>query len=155
MPPPIQLLSVAPQTTAVIRDRVTPRELPRFVPAACGEVWTFMRSSGQPKPGRNVALYFGDGQVEVGVEAAAFTGNGRVICSQIPGGLVATAPHFGPYPTMGSTHRALREWCTEHGHRLTGTSWELYGHWQREWDSNPAQIRTDIYYLVEAETSTA
>jgi hypothetical protein len=43
--------------TAVIRGRVRPEELSKFVPAACGQVWSFVRSAGLPKPGRHVALY--------------------------------------------------------------------------------------------------
>jgi hypothetical protein len=66
--------------TAVIRSRVRPEELSKFVPAACGEVWSFVRSAGLPMPGRHVALYLGDGQgsVEVGAEVGGrFAGNGR------------------------------------------------------------------------------
>src|SRR2546430_13339925 len=99
--------------TAVIRGRVRATELPRFVPAACGEVWSFVRSAGLPKPGRHVALYLGDGQgsVEVGAEVSApFPGSERVHCSQLPAGRVATAVHFGPYERLGAAHAAIREW---------------------------------------------
>jgi effector-binding domain-containing protein len=34
------------------------------------------------------------------------------------------------------------------GYRLTGPSWEIYGHWQPEWNSDPSQIRTDVFYQV-------
>ncbi len=37
--------------TAVIRSRVPPGELAKFVPAACGEVWSFIRSAGLPGNG--------------------------------------------------------------------------------------------------------
>jgi hypothetical protein len=43
--------------TAVVRERVPFSELSRFVPAACGEVWSYARVAGLPKPGRHVALY--------------------------------------------------------------------------------------------------
>jgi hypothetical protein len=33
-------------------------------------------------------------------------------------------------------------------HSLAGPNWEIYGHWQREWDTNPSQIRTDVYYQL-------
>jgi antibiotic biosynthesis monooxygenase (ABM) superfamily enzyme len=39
--------------TAVIRSRVRPEELSQFVPAACGEVWSFILSS---YPGYLVAV---------------------------------------------------------------------------------------------------
>ena len=71
--------------TAVIRSRVPPKELAQFVPAACGEVWSFIRSAGLPRPGRHVALYLDvHGSVEVGAEVSEpFAGHDRVQCSQI------------------------------------------------------------------------
>ena len=82
----------------MIRSRVQPGELSRFVPVACGEVWSYIRSAGLPKPGRHVALYLdAQGSVEVGAEVSEpFVGNDRVQCSLLPAGPVATAVHFGP-----------------------------------------------------------
>jgi len=136
--------------TAVIRGRVPAAELPRFVPAACGEVWTFIRSAGLSRPGRHVAVYLdGAGNVEVGAEVAeAFVGNDRVHCSTLPVGRVATTTHFGPYGRLRDAHRAVQEWCATHGHRPTGVSWEIYGHWEAAWNANPALIRTDVFWLL-------
>jgi hypothetical protein len=66
--------------TAVIRSRVRAKELPQFVPAACGEVWSFIRSAGLPRPGRHLTLYLdAQGSVEVGAEVSEpFAGNDRV-----------------------------------------------------------------------------
>ena len=81
--------------TAVIRSRVRPKELAQFVPAACGEVWSFIRSVGLPRPGRHLALYLdAQGSVEVGAEVSEpFAGNERVHCSQLPAG---RAGDYGP-----------------------------------------------------------
>jgi hypothetical protein len=148
----IELTRVEPVQTAVVRDCVKPEDLARFVPAACGEVWSFIRGPGLPAPGRHLALYLDDqGSVECGVEVAApFTGNGRIVCSQLLGGLVAATPHFGSYRLLCEAHRAVRKWCADHGHRMSGVSWELYGHWKEEWNSDPSKIRTDVYYLVHS-----
>ncbi len=63
----IELKHSGPTCTAVVRSRVRPEELPRFVPAACGEVWSFIRSASLPRPGRHLALYLdAQGSVEVG-----------------------------------------------------------------------------------------
>lgn len=151
MPYQIELKHFEPTYTAVIRSRVRHEELSKFVPAACGEVWSFIRSAGLPRAGRHVALYLNDGQdsVEVGAEVGApFSGNGRVECSRLPGGQVATAAHFGPYKSLGEAHNTIRKWCDQHGHRLSKTSWEIYGHWQESWNSDPAKIRTDVFYLL-------
>jgi hypothetical protein len=143
---------VEPTYTAVVREKVPQEALARFVPSACGEVWTYARQAGLRTPGRHLAVYLGDGVVECGVEVAApFTGNSRVVCSQTPGGLASGATHLGPYGLLGRTHHAIRQWCSSHG-LIPGMSWELYGHWDPDWDHDPAKIRTDVYYLVDGET---
>jgi len=146
----IQLTTCAAVHTAVVRGRVAPGELSKFVPVACGEVWSFVRAAGLPRPGRHLALYLAaDGAVEVGAEVSEpFVGNDRVHCSQLPAGRAVTTVHFGPYARLAEAHGAIRQWCAEHGHRLGGISWEIYGHWDESWNANPSRIRTDIFYLL-------
>jgi effector-binding domain-containing protein len=106
----IELTESNPIITAVIRCQVPTQELARFVPAACGEVWSFIRSAGLQRPGRHTALYFDDGFVEVGAEVSEpFTGNERIRCSELPGGVMATTVHRGPYGRLKDTHAAIRE----------------------------------------------
>lgn len=139
--------------TAVIRDRVPSNELSTFVPAACGEVWSFIRSAGLPRPGRHVALYLAQGSVEVGAEVSEpFAGNDRVHCSQLPAGRVATTAHFGPYAGLGQAYSEIRRWCAEHGYRPSNICWEIYGHWDESWNADPSRIRTDVFLLLEDET---
>jgi hypothetical protein len=73
----IELAHSEPIHTAVIRGRVRPQDLAQFVPAACGEVWSFVRSANLPRPGRHLALYLDEqGSVVVGVELSEpFVGN--------------------------------------------------------------------------------
>ncbi len=143
----IQICEVPQQTTAVVRCRATQSELSTVIPQGCGEVWSFMRSSGLPHPGRNLALYLdGEMNIEVGVEVVQlFEGNDRVVCSSIPAGTVATTAHFGPYDRLGEAHAAIHQYCSDHGHELAGPSWELYGHWT----DNPDELRTDIFWLLK------
>jgi len=116
----IELMDSKAIHTAVIRSRVRAKELPQFVPAACGEVWSFIRSAGLPRPGRHLALYLdAQGAIEVGAEVSEpFAGNDRVQCSQLPAGRVVTAAHFGPYARLSEAHAAIRAWCAERGHLL-------------------------------------
>ena len=138
--------------TAVIRSRVEPKDLSKFVPAACGEVWSFIRSAGLPRPGRHTALYLDDGWVEVGVEVSEpFAGNERVQCSQVPAGRVVTTTHFGPYQRLGEAHNAIRQWCDQHGHRRSNVCWEIYGHWDASWNNDPSKIRTDVFHLIDVQ----
>lgn len=145
--------TVDPVPTAVIRDRVPAESLSKFVPAACGEVWTFARNAGLPRPGRHTSLYLADSVVEVGAEVTEpFLGNDRVVLSQLPGGRVATTTHFGPYQRLGEAHAEILRWCTEQGHRRAGVCWEIYGNWEESWNTAPEKIRTDVFHLLEDES---
>ena len=136
--------------TAVVRGRVEAKELSKFIPAACGEVWSFARSAQLPRPGRHIALYLEGGWVEVGAEVSErFVGNDRVQCSKLPGGRVATAIHLGPYPRLGDTHTKIRRWCAEQALPLTGVCWEIYGNWDESWNQDSSKIRTDVFYQID------
>jgi hypothetical protein len=135
---------------AVIRRRAGAGELARVVPEACGAVWNVIRAQKVAGAGRHVAVYL-DGEInlEIGVELdAPFAGFDEVIGSALPSGRIATAAHLGPYDQLGRAHQAIRDWCVANGHALAGPNWEIYGHWREAWNSDPSQIRTDVYYLL-------
>ena len=136
---------------AVIRRQANAAELARIVPECCGLVWNVVRAQ-KVKAGRHVAIYWdGSIRLEVGVELQApFSAQGEVVRSATPAGVVASTTHFGPYAALGAAHDAVRQFCSANHHRLAGPSWEIYGHWQPEWDTDPSRIRTDIYYLLSA-----
>jgi effector-binding domain-containing protein len=142
----------APQIPlAVVRRRARPSELSTVVPQGCGAVWTFLKSQNL-RGGRNVAVYLDrEIHVEVGVEMeGAFEEGNEVVRSATPAGLTATVAHFGPYGTLGAAHDAIHEYCTANGLQITGPRWEVYGHWQEEWNTHPERIRTDVFYQVAA-----
>jgi effector-binding domain-containing protein len=138
------------QPLAVVRRRAGSHELARVVPDACGTVWSVVRAQKIMGAGRHVALYLDDViNLEVGVELdAPFAGSGEVVPSATPSGAVVTTTHFGPYDRLHEAHFAIRQWCAHQGYSLAGPNWEIYGHWRDEWNHNPDQIRTDVYYLL-------
>jgi effector-binding domain-containing protein len=127
------------------------------VPEACGTVWSVVRAQQVPGAGRHVAVYL-DGQInlEVGVELdTPFAGHGEVVGSVTPAGLVATTTHYGPYGQLHQAHEAIRSWCQANGHSLAGPNWEIYGHWKDEWNKDSTLIRTDVFYLLAADGTSA
>jgi effector-binding domain-containing protein len=122
------------------------------VPECCGLVWNVVRAQQTPA-GRHVAIYWdGSIRLEVGVELhGPFVEDGEVVRSATPAGAVASTTHFGPYGGLGAAHEAVRQWCRSGSHRLAGPNWEIYGHWRSEWDADPSQIRTDVYYLLSGD----
>jgi hypothetical protein len=135
---------------AVVRRRAKPDELSKVVPDACGVVWRVIRSQHISGAGRHVAVYL-DGQInlEVGVELdAPFAGSGEVVGSATPAGLVATTTLFGPYGLLNQAHAAIRRWCADNGFTPAGPNWEIYGHWQDGWNSDPTKICAEVFYVV-------
>lgn len=145
----IQLQRLDSVPLAVIRRQASAAELARVVPECCGLVWDAVRAQ-QAQAGRHVAIYWdGSIRLEVGVELLGpFAEHGEVVRSATPAGAVASATHFGPYGGLGAAHDAVRRWCKANDHRLAGPNWEIYGHWQREWNADPSRVRTDVYYLL-------
>jgi hypothetical protein len=157
MGPNVRLEQLGSRPLAVVRRLARPQELSKVVPDACGTVWGVVRARQIPGAGRHVAVYL-DGQInlEVGVELdAPFAGHGEVVGSATPAGLVATTTHYGPYGQLHQAHQAIRSWCQGNGYALAGPNWEVYGHWQDEWNGDPSKIRTDVYYLLVADGATA
>ncbi len=147
---PVELQRLASVPLAVIRRQARPAELSRVVPECCGLVWNAFRAQ-ELKAGRNVAIYWDNTiRLEVGVELhGQFTEVGDVVRSATPAGDVAMATHFGPYSGLAAAHDAVRQWCKANNRSQAGPSWEIYGHWQPEWNANPSLIRTDVCYLLK------
>jgi effector-binding domain-containing protein len=145
----VRVQNVASIPVAVIRRRATASELSKLVPECCGLVWNALRAQ-HAKGGRHIAIYWnGDISLELGAEVEGpFAETDTVVRSATPAGRVATVTHLGPYSRLGDAHDALRDWCKANGHTLAGPNWEIYGHWQDAWNTNPAMIRTDIFYQL-------
>jgi effector-binding domain-containing protein len=145
----VQLQRLTSVPLAVVRRHVSASDLARVVPECCGLVWNVVRAQGT-KAGRHIAVYLdGSIRLEVGVELyGPFAEHGEVVRSATPAGVVAWATHFGPYRGLGGAHDAIRHWCAANHHRFAGPNWEIYGHWQPEWDADASRIRTDVYYLL-------
>jgi effector-binding domain-containing protein len=154
----VRLEQLGSRPLAVVRRRASSSELAKVVPEACGQVWGVVRERRIAGAGRHVALYWDDKiNLEVGVELeASFAGHGEVVGSATPAGAVLTSTHLGPYNRLHETHKAIRDWCKDHGYELAGPHWEIYGHWTDEWNTDPTKIRTDVVYLLKTDgTSTA
>lgn len=146
----IRLEQAPARPLAVVRRTAKPTDLPRVVPEACGLVWNTLRTAGVTGAGRHVALYRDNViHLDIGVELdSPFTGTGEVLPAATPAGLVATTTHLGPYGRLHDAHSAIHRWCRANGLTLAGPSWEIYGHWKEEWNSDPSRIVTDVYYLL-------
>jgi len=149
MPYEVRIQQLDSVPIAVIRRQVRAAELSRVVPECCGLVWNALRAQ-QAKGGRHIALYWDNSaRLEVGAELLGpFAEQGDVVHSATPAGAVVSTTHFGPYGALGGAHDAIRQWCSANNRALAGPNWEIYGHWQPEWNDDPSRIRTDVFYLL-------
>src|SRR5262245_11719696 len=165
----IRLEQHAAVPLAVVRRRASQKDLPKVVPEACGIVWNVVRAQKIQGAGRLIAVYLDCViNLEVGVELAApfagrvagvdrreppgTPGDDEVVGSATPAGPVATTTHYGPYNQLHAAHQAIRQWCATSGYTLAGPNWEIYVHWLDEWNADPTKIRTDVFYLLTADT---
>jgi effector-binding domain-containing protein len=144
----VRLVSLQPSPTAVVVATTSWADFPSQWKPMLDKVWGFLRTAppGLYKDGHNIMLYKDNlPNVEVGVQVnRAFEATGDVRPSSLPGGTVATATHAGQMDKIGETHKAVRTWCADHGHRLTGVWWEIYG------DPDPATGRfvVEVFWSV-------
>jgi effector-binding domain-containing protein len=142
----VELRTAVASPTAVVARATTWEEFPGLWPVLLDEVYAFVRAGGATQSGHNVMLYRDDvPHVEVGVQVdGPFEPVGRVVPSSLPAGDVATTVHRGPYERLGEAHAAVRDWAAAHGHRLTGTRWEVYG----DWTAFPEDLETEVSWLL-------
>jgi effector-binding domain-containing protein len=151
----VRIERMEPRPLAVVRRRAAKRELAKVVPECCGLVWKVVKAQKITGAGRHVAVYLDcEINLEVGVELErVFEGDGgEVVASATPGGLVATVAHLGPYQRLCDAHEAIRSFCAGQGYEFAGPSWEIYGHWVEEWNTDPSKIRTDVFYVVRQDS---
>lgn len=142
----IELTNVPAKTLAAVRAKAQRDTLGKTITSTFDKVYAFLRAGQIPHDGLNFVVYLdSDLNLEVGVQVpTVFESAGEVRCITTPSGLAAHAIYFGPYDKMGEAYAALEAWSKDSGKKLTGPSWEAYGHW----NDDPAQLRTDIYFLV-------
>lgn len=141
---------------AAVRGRVNAENIGTTIRQLYDHLYAFV-GKARLQTGQNVVLYGNlagrnllntpEGiPIEAGVQVSApFNSDGTVICSATPEGAVATCIHHGEYEKVAAAHKAIIQWCRENGHELAGPAWEIYG----DWAEDPAQLRTNVYYLLK------
>ena len=135
---------VAGVAARVKRGRVA-QEFSRYL----DQVYAAARTGAVHLDGQNIFIYRAATTEELSVDfcvgvTAPFAAVGAVVPLETPQGDAAMTTHYGDYGRLSDANAAILEWCRANGRRRAGPSWEIYGHWQ----ADPAQLRTDVYYLL-------
>ena len=76
-------------------------------------------------------------------------GGGDVLPDSLPGGLVATTLHQGPYDKLPEAFAAIQEWIDAQGFTPNGAPWELYVNDPGQFP-DPKDWKTEVYLPVAA-----
>jgi effector-binding domain-containing protein len=136
------------QPTAVRRAMIDVTEIGNWLGATYHAVVTFLATHDLVPSGPPFARYHPVGQGRFRAEAGfpvarEIETDDDVSASVLPGGLVATTLHVGPYDAMEPAYQALASWVGEHGGETTGDAWEVYLSDPND-EPDPALWRTEV-----------
>jgi hypothetical protein len=141
----------APRPVAGVRARVPRGRVAQEFGRHLDQVYAAARAGAVHLDGQNIFIYRASTADELTVDfcvgvTAPFATAGAVEPLQTPHGVAAMTTHIGDYGRLGEANAAILEWCRANDRLRAGPSWEVYGHW----NADPAQLRTDVYYLLQA-----
>ncbi len=121
----------APQPVLSIRTRVTVQDLARVSGQSYGAIAQYLGELGEQPAGAPFAAYSNmdmqDLDVELGFPVTRpLPGKGDIQPGEIPGGLLASVMHVGPYSDCGPAYEALTQFAKDQGHTPTGAAYEMY-----------------------------
>lgn len=146
---------ISEQPVLVVRRRIKPSELAATLGAALGQVFQYAQQNGIALAGQPFTRYleWGPGiwTIEAGLPVTARVGKtsaeGEVRADVLPGGLVATTTHAGPYDKLNEAHAAVEQWVEAQGLQSAGAPWELYVTDPAE-HPDPKDWKTDLFWPV-------
>ncbi|MEP6508375.1 MAG: GyrI-like domain-containing protein [Gemmatimonadales bacterium] len=132
----VQVTRSGPRILAAVSARLPVKSVPAMFARHLDQVYAAAKAGQVHLDGQNVFVYrdvpevSGKVDADFGVGATAqFAAIGNVKMITLPAGEVASTTHRGAYSQLGLAHSAVIDWCRAHGRLLTGTRWEVYGHW--------------------------
>lgn len=151
----ISVEETSPRILAAAHARANDRNIGDVIGQLLQPVWQFVKENELENTGHSITVYHGEGDdrffsdegmpIEVGVEVLGDFENTEAIRHfAVPGGKVARMLHVGPYHLLTQAHAAVRRWCEENNHAMTGLSWEIYGHHH----DDLAKLETEVCYLL-------
>jgi effector-binding domain-containing protein len=127
----IQVKEIPAQLALTVHARVSLATIPQSMGEAFGAIMAHAQAGGGQFAGPPFCLYpeppgddFGI-VVCLPVAPGATAGEG-VQLEEVPGGLVATTLHTGPYSAMEETYGAMEAWMAANGKRPAGPPREVY-----------------------------
>jgi effector-binding domain-containing protein len=149
----VKEVMVTPRPVAGVRALVPRGRVAQEFGRHLDQVYAAGRAGAVQLDGQNIFIYRAATADQLTVDfcvgvKAPFTAAGTVVPLETPRGMAAMTMHIGDYGRLGEANAAILAWCRANGRERAGPSWEVYGHWH----ADPAQLRTEVYYLLQATT---
>ncbi len=145
MPYLITKKEVSPQPVLVVRRKVKQAEIAATLAEVLGQVFLHAQKTGAALVGQPFTRFveWGPGllTIEAGLPVAAASPG----TAELPGGLVATTTHTGPYDKLSEAHAAVQVWIEEQGLTAAGAPWEVYTTDPADYP-DPKDWKTDIFW---------
>jgi AraC family transcriptional regulator len=147
---------IAEEPVLVVRRRIKPSEVAATLAAALGQVFQYAQQNGIALAGQPFTRYieWGPGiwTIEAGLpvtaKVATTSSESDVRADVLPGGLVATATHTGPYDKLNEAHAAVQQWVEAQGLRSAGAPWEVYVTDPADYP-DPKDWKTDVFWPLQ------
>ena len=148
----MEVKEIAPQPVATTRGMTQAEAGGAFIGEHLPAVGRYVREQGGTFTGPPFARYHAmrDGQFDLETGAPvveAVAGAGPIHGGTLPGGLVASTIHTGPYDQLSAAHQALAAWIKEQGYTSAGVPWEVYWTDPGE-EPDPAAWRTEVLWPI-------
>jgi hypothetical protein len=143
-------VNVAPRPVAGVHAQVPRGRVGQEFGRYLDQVYAAARAGAVHLDGQNIFIYRGATGDELTVDfcvgvTGPFASVGAVLPLETPHGVAAMTTHVGDYGRLGEANAAILAWCRANSRLRAGPSWEVYGHW----NADPAQLRTEVYYLLQ------
>jgi AraC family transcriptional regulator len=152
-----------PEPVLIVRRRVKRSEIAATIGAALPHVFQYAQQhgialAGHPftryldvgpglltiEPGMRVAAS-GQDPVKIEAEWTRASGDAEVVRDMLPGGLVATTTHSGPYDTLHEAYAAIEAWIEAEKLTPAGAPWEYYVTDPAQYP-DPKDWKTDVFW---------
>ncbi len=147
-----EIVKKAEQPVLSIRTRTSVQELPNVLGKSYGAIAQYLGELGEQPVGATFAGYHNmDMQnldVEIGFQVDhPLEGKGEIQSGWIPGGMLATCMHIGPYNAIEPAYNALMKFVEEQDHQVTGVAYEFYLNDPNETPAN--ELQTQIVFPLK------
>jgi AraC family transcriptional regulator len=144
---------LAPQPVLIVRRRVKRSEIAAAIGEALPGIFVYAQQHGIALAGLPFTRYveMGPGLItmEPGMRVVSPgpAGHGEIVADTLPGGLVATTVHAGPYDKLPDAYAAIEQWMEAEGLVAAGPPWESYLNDPSDFP-DPKDWKTEVFWPV-------